>query len=465
MIRSAINASNVNQLHLSWHYTTHDYVTGEPLVMDQMVYGYDWQGYLYFLDLNSGKLLYSRQLYKPAQSSKFISRIPLLSNYLGEPLPYLWNGFAGSGCIVGNSLYLGSVGSKPGKPLQNGSAGEFFIINRHDGKTLFREKMVLTPYSGNLSALIADDKFIYIGVSSCEEIVEVVSKLLFKPFHPMSVGHVIAYEQESGKRQWAQRTIGLLPNDPPNAKGASVWGGFAIDSLHHLLFFGTGNNYGEPTSQSSDSFIALNSMNGELKWQYQVTKGDGWLPLKRKGPDYDFGGTPTLFSVVQNGHTIPAVGIGNKNGYFYTFNRLEGTLLWETNCNVNSESDDGIRSRASFHEQRLYIWSKNKKPKNTLTACCLDANTGEVIWSHILKGTNAMSNGALINDLYLIPTYSGQLYALSIKDGKLLWTGEIPGASIGSNITVTPHQLLMGVGVPALYGGNPKQYGIYTFSL
>ncbi len=460
-----ISSSTVGRLKPSWHYQTNGYVTGIPLITSNTVYAYDWAGYVYALDIKTGDLIYKKQLYQPATANSFLTKVPFLNKYLSEPLPYMWYGFAGSGYLNNNRLYLASVGSKPGKPLKNGAAGEFFVINAEDGKILSREKLSLPLYSGNLTALLGEGELVYVGISSCDEIVEVISKLLFKPYHPTSIGQVIAFDQTSFKRVWSKKMIGLLPDDALNAKGASIWGGFAVDPTSNTLVFGTGNNYGLPASKSSDSAIALNAITGDYKWQYQVTANDTWLPLKREGPDFDFGSTPVIFNCKNNNQTIKSVGLGNKNGYFYTFNLQTGELLWHTNCHINSESDDGIRSAASYKEGRLYIWTRNKKPKDTMTICSLNANTGEIIWSVISQGTNAMSNGLLLNDLYFVPTYDGKIYAYSLKDGHIVWIGEIPKISIGSSLSYTKDSLIFGAGVPGLYGGNPKFHGVYTFSL
>jgi len=230
-----------------------------------------------------------------------------------------------------------------------------------------------------------------------------------------------------------------------------------VQNSNNTLYFGTGNNYGLPPSKSSDSIVALNSRNGDLKWHYQAIEGDSWLPKEKYGPDYDFGAIPILFNNM--------VGIGNKNGYFYTLNKYTGQLIWKTFCNVQNKNDDGIRSKASYKDGRVYIWSKNEQPENSITVCCLDANNGDVIWHKTSDGTNAMSNGEIINDLYFVPNYKGQINAFRLSDGELVWSGSIPKASIGSSICCVKDRIIVGTGVPKLYGGNPNVYGVYSFSL
>src|SRR5690606_17375353 len=51
-------------------------------------------------------------------------------------------------------------------------------------------------------------------------------------------------------------------------------------------------------------------------WHFQVVRHDIW--------DYDTQAPPTLFDVVKDGQTIPAVGIVNKTGLMFFLNRVTG---------------------------------------------------------------------------------------------------------------------------------------------
>ena len=233
----------------------------------------------------------------------------------------------------------------------------------------------------------------------------------------------------------------------------------------NAVFLGTGNNYGKPSSKSSDAVISLNSQTGAFRWQFQVVQNDSWLPVFPQGGDYDFGCTPQLFDIRKNGRIVKAVGIGNKNGLYYAFNRMDGTLLWKTLCNINAAPEDGIRSNAQISNERIYVWSKNKRPGNTMCAVCLNQNDGSVLWSKILKGTNAMSSGVLSDKNYFVATFGGDIYALDKNSGNISFQANIPKTSIGSNLTLHKNMLLMGTGVPAFYGGNAASHGVLCFDI
>lgn len=159
------------------------------------------------------------------------------------------------------------------------------------------------------------------------------------------------------------------------------------------------------------------------------------------------------------------MGAGNKNGYFYALDEQSGQILWKTFCHKNSTPDDGIRSNASYHDGRLYVWSKNETPKDTMSVCYMNADTGELIWCENTRGTNAMTTGGITNGLYILGNYSGDLFALDTATGKQIWSLHLGKCSIGSNLTIQDNAVYCGTGLPRLYGGYSKRHGVFKVSL
>jgi|GEM_PF-2774549 len=464
LFSSNITKQNVNQLKLTFQVNTHSYVTGEPLFYNGKIYAADWQGYIYCIDAISGEVIYEKQLYQPPKQVAWIRRIPLINTYFGEPLPYMWNGFAGTGCISNSIWYLASVGGKEGGLLTNGAPGRLYAVDTSDGSILWETQIGQSEYSGSLAVPVCDNDNIYVALCSCEEIVSVVRKLLFKPFSPQCTGEVLAYDKYTGKKLWNRKTVGLNSSDNLNTKGAGIWGGLELNSSDKILYTTTGNSYGQPVSKSSDAIIAIHSHNGNPLWTFQAVAKDAWMPLKKDGPDFDFGCTPILFNCLSSPSGY-AVGAGNKNGYFYTLNSESGKLIWKTFCHINSTPDDGIRSNATYVKGKIYIWSKNKKPKDTMSVCCLNAEDGKLIWNKITNGTNSMTTGAITNGLYFLGNYSGELFSLDTESGESLWKAKLSNGSIGSNIAIYRNHIYGGIGVPALYGGNPNICGIFCYGV
>jgi len=459
---STITKNNIDKLKLLWQIKTHSYVTAEPLFYNGKIFTSDWQGYIYCINAFNGKLLYEKQLYQPPKQKGWIRRIPLLKKYFGEPLPYMWNGFAGTGCISDGIWFLASVGGKEGGILTNGAPGKLYAINTQDGRLLWESELGQTTYSGSLAVPVCDDTTVYAAICSCEEIVSVVKKYLLRHFTPECTGEVFAFNKYTGAKRWSRKTVGLDPSDLTNAKGAGVWGGLELHKATQTIFFATGNSYGRPVSKSSDAVISVNSINGNLRWIFQAVAGDAWLPVKKDGPDYDFGCTPILFPC-RLSHSNNAVGAGNKNGYFYALDSKSGKLIWKTFCHVSSTPDDGIRSNATYLDGKLYVWSKNEKPKNTMSICCLNAENGTLIWNTISDGTNNMTTGAITNNLYFLANYSGKIFALDIQTGATIWSNTLQKASIGSNLAIYNNRIYAGTGVPLLYNGRPDICGVFSY--
>ena len=183
------------------------------------------------------------------------------------------------------------------------------------------------------------------------------------------------------------------------------------------------------------------------------------MPLKREGPDYDFGCTPIPFPCSAADSSF-AVGAGNKNGFIYALDMISGKLIWKTFCHINSTPDDGIRSNITYKNNRVYVWSKNASPKNTISINCLDSESGKIIWNKIFPGTNNMTTGAITNDLYFMANYSGEIYALNLSNGERVWDNSGNKVSFGSDLPIENNRLYAGFGVPKLYGGRFNRGGV-----
>src|ERR1700679_691583 len=86
--------------------------------------------------------------------------------------------------------------------------------------------------------------------------------------------------------------------------GASLWTSPTVDSKLHAVYAGTGINYSQPGTTTSDSVIAFDANTGRIMWSQQVLPGDvfnsGCAPdQKPNGPatpggDLDIGSPPIL---------------------------------------------------------------------------------------------------------------------------------------------------------------------------
>jgi alcohol dehydrogenase (cytochrome c) len=148
-------------------------------------------------------------------------------------------------------------------------------------------------------------------------------------------GHVTAYSAADGSRLWRFYTVpgpGEFGNDTWagdswKGGGASVWGTPTFDPALGLVYFATGNTAPDANGSHrcgdnlfANSIVALDINTGARRWHFQEVHHDLW--------DYD-GPEPTLlFTAELGGQSIPAIGHGNKNGYYYILDRRDGQPIF-----------------------------------------------------------------------------------------------------------------------------------------
>jgi quinoprotein glucose dehydrogenase len=150
-------------------------------------------------------------------------------------------------------------------------------------------------------------------------------------------GEVRGFDAVTGKLKW---TWDPIPQDPkaPGAEtwkngsakrtgAANAWSVIAADPERGLVFVPTGSpspDYygGERLGDNhfANSIVALRAATGERVWSFQVVHHDLW--------DYDVASPPVLFDVHRAGKTIPAVGVGSKDGNFFILNRETGEPIF-----------------------------------------------------------------------------------------------------------------------------------------
>ena len=301
-----INADNVKDLGLAWHFDTgtNRGLEASPIVVDGVMFSTGSWSVVFANNAKTGELLWKHD----------------------PQVPKSWG--SNACCDVVNrgvAVWKGSVfvGTIDGRLLSLDAATG--AVN-WDINTIDRTR----PYTITGAPRVIKDKVI-IGNGGAEYGVR---------------GYVTAYDTKTGEQAWRFYTVPGDPAQPAEnpalelaAKtwtgewwktggGGTVWDSMAFDPELNLLYIGVGN--GSPWNQVVrspgggdnlflSSIVALNPDTGEYVWHYQTTPGDTW--------DYTATQHMILTELEINGENRKVIMQAPKNGFFYTLDRVTGEFI------------------------------------------------------------------------------------------------------------------------------------------
>jgi alcohol dehydrogenase (cytochrome c) len=304
-------------------------------------------------------------------------------------------------------------------------------------------------------------------------------------------GFVAAFDRATGKEVWRFWTV-PAPGEPGSETwqgkgiehgGAVAWFTGVYDAETDTVFWQAGNPGEDYNGDDrggddlySDCILALDAKTGRLRWHYQTTPHDLW--------DWDTTETPLVIDANWQGKPRRLLVQGNRNGFFYVFDRTDGKLLlakqfikdltWATGIGpdgrpikaANQEpsekgtrvcpSQDGATNWYSpsynpatglFYMQtneKCSVYTKHPEefsfgkaflggaqrvapePKPMRTLRALDLQTGAVKWEIPQVGDANSWGGTLATSTGLVffGEDSGAFAAADAVSGKTLWTFE-----------------------------------------
>jgi alcohol dehydrogenase (cytochrome c) len=293
-----INTENVKRLAPAWVFqrgpiglhagpSTYSFEAA-PIVVDGVMYVSGWDGWVWCIDARTGNELWTYHHEIPFDTSLCcgnVNRGVAVAN--------------GKVFVVTLNAHVLALDAVTGKPVWDKTYGD-----------------VRAGESATVAPLVVKN-LVIVGSSGGEFGVR---------------GHLDAFDLDTGRHAWRTYTV-PKPGEPGSDTwpkdgqawargGANCWVTGTYDPELNLLYWGTGNpcpdfdgGVREGDNLYTDSVVAVDPDNGQIRWHYQYTPHDLW--------DYDSVMENILFEL--DGRKLLAH--FDKNGYFFVLDRTNGQLV------------------------------------------------------------------------------------------------------------------------------------------
>ena len=287
-----INRDNVAKLRPAWIFQPG--IPGQfetsPVVVDGVMYVTASYNNLFALDAATGTMLWHYEHQMP-------SNVQICCGPTNRGV-----------AVAGDKIFMGTLDAR------------LIAFKRATGDIVWNIKMdeFANGYSSTAAPLVIEDKVI-IGIAGGEY---------------GARGFIDAYDVNTGKRLWRRYTIPgegepgveTWAGDSYKTGGGPAWVTGTYDPTSRLLYWAVGNPSpdwnGDPREGDNlytNSVLALNPDNGDLKWHFQFTPHDVW--------DYDGNTGLFVIDVEHQGKVVKAVAQPNRNGFFYVLDAASGKFL------------------------------------------------------------------------------------------------------------------------------------------
>lgn len=415
--KSQINAQNVASLKVKWTFAFPDgtQVRSKPaMVGDWLIVGSQY-GNVYALNKKTGKIGWQFQASAAIRGAIFVAK-----STNGETNVYFVD-------------YATNV----------------YALSLANGQLIWKKRAGVHPQSANTGSAVVYNNTVFVPLTSFE---------VFSSKDPnfdccTSSGELVAMNAKSGEIKWRHRVItreAKKSGTKKNGKsfygpaGAIVWCSPTIDTQRGLVYIGTGENYTDPPTNTSDAIQAIDIKTGKLVWSFQATKHDTWnlacpgepnCPDKA-GPDLDFGMAPMLIKGAYNGKDILVV--GQKSGVVHALDPASGNVIWQTRIGKGGAlggihwgmATDGKNVYAANADNTYAIDSTDSTRMPSPGLYALNISNGDVVWKaatpacpsekkHCVPANSAAP--LALPDLIIAGTIEGHIRAYDSRNGNTLW--------------------------------------------
>jgi len=376
-------------------------ITTQPIVANGLIYVGAWDGYEYALHPDGTT---AWRQYLGRTKNCFIADA-VSTTTAGTVAGVVSTGAIATASIGGRSrsvLYVGGGGNRDSAGAAISGTADLIALDALTGDRLWRSPLGAAPNHLIWSSPTVSGGSVYVGVSSFDDC-------------PLVQGKLVKVDAATGAVQAAFNAV------PTGCEGASIWGSATVDEAAGTVYVATGNSrpcsiFGPQLGRYPHTkrgtillIVALLGLLVAAVWPRSWVRLGFWLAATGSllaaalgayllvGPtvsinrpysvslvqldakdlhviaswkvpktdegDYDFGSTPTLFSgtVTPGGKNRRLVGVPNKNGNYYVFNRDNvaagpvATIVLAHAGRTDPTKGNGSVSPSAFDGRTLYI--------------------------------------------------------------------------------------------------------------
>ncbi len=369
---TTINPATAPQLQLYWSVKAAATIFSQPIVANGMIYWGSWDGFEHATDL-SGKQVWKDDL--GTSRTACTNDVGVLNTATVAPV-----------VIEGTSTSVVFIG---------GGNGHLYALNAATGATIWSTALGSSPDNFLWSSPILYNGSVYEGVSSIGDC-------------PLIQGKLVQLDAATGK---ITHTFDTVPN---GCVGASIWGSPTIDAADDSIYFATGN--GGPCSRNepyAEALVKLRTAN--------LSFLDAWsVPQSARMSDGDFGSTPTLFKATIGGMVRHMVGLVNKNGYYYAFDRtaIGHGPVWQRVIGGQNTIAPSAWDGTHLYVGGQEVTINGKKCAGSVKA--LNPATGGPVWEHCL-GNGAVTGAVTLAPGIVVVSEGLSVLVLATANGRTLF--------------------------------------------
>jgi len=377
---TAVTATTVPHLTQRWADTVGGAVSAQPVQINGVVYYGSWDGNEYAVNAATGRRLWSAFLGQTTFTNCYPPTLGVASTATVATITV--NGTATQVVFVA------------------GGDSNMYALNASTGAVIWKTPLDIQPNRFLFSSPLLYNGSIYEGIGSCG--------------NGRVRGGIAQLDPATGTVQHTLYTA------PSGCEGANIWGSPTVDTATGDIYFATGDarSCGSPEPLAVSVVETDSSLNLVSSWQ---------VPASQQVADSDFGSTPTLFTARISGVVHQMVGLQNKNGIYYAFDRsaISNGPLWHKRMAAGGPGPfvKADVSPSAWDGQHLFVGGEQTTINGVTCAGSireLQPSTGRTVWADCLSGPVLGAVTAVPGVAFV--GAGNTAYAVGTSTGAILWS-------------------------------------------